>query len=66
MFGSVARGSDHHHSDVDLLVRLRPDADPLGYALFVEDSVRLLGVPVDVVVEDGNTPVHIRRTAVPL
>ena len=66
MFGSVARGSDHHHSDVDLLVRLRPDADPLGYAPFVEDSVRLLGVPVAEVVEAGHTPVHLRRKAVPL
>lgn len=66
VFGSVARGSDHHHSDVDLLVRILPDADPLSYALFVEDAARLLGFPVDVVVEDENTPEHIRRTAVPL
>lgn len=66
VFGSVARGSDHHQSDIDLLVRIRRDADPLGYALFVDEATRLLGFPLDAVVEDENTPSHIVRTAVPL
>lgn len=66
VFGSVARGADHHRSDVDLLVRLSPDADPLDYALFVDDATSLLGFDVDVVVDDASTPEHVRDTAVPL
>lgn len=66
VFGSVARGADHHRSDVDLLVRVTPYADPLDYALFVDDATSLLGFDVDVVVDDASTPEHVRDTAVPL
>lgn len=66
VFGSVARGADHHTSDIDLLVELDPAADPLAYAVFVAEAAELLGFPVDVVVDDRDTPSHIRRTAIPL
>lgn len=66
VFGSVARGSDHHQSDVDLLVSRDPDSDPLDYALFVADASDLLGFPVDVAIDGVETPEHLRETAVPL
>lgn len=66
VFGSVARGTDRHSSDVDLFVDVDPDADPLAYATFVADATELLGFAVDVVVDDRDAPAHIRRTAIPL
>lgn len=66
VFGSVARGTDHRSSDVDLLVDVAPATDPFGVALFVAAAIDLLGFPVDVVVDDQETPPHILRTAVPL
>lgn len=66
VFGSVARGSDHHTSDVDLLVELEPRADPLGFAVFVTEATELLGFPVDAVVDDQQAHPHIRDSAVAL
>lgn len=66
VFGSIARGADHHSSDVDLLVDVDPASDPFSVALFVAAATELLGFPVDVVVDDPETPPHILRTAVPL
>lgn len=66
VFGSVARGSDHHTSDVDLIVTMDPGADPLSLSLFVAEASELLGFPVDVVVDAPDAPEHIRRTAVAL
>ena len=66
VFGSVARGSDHHTSDVDLLVELEPGADPLGFAVFVTEATELLGFPVDAVVDDQQAHPHIRDSAVAL
>lgn len=66
VFGSVARGSDHHSSDVDLLVSVEPSSDPLGFALFVAEATELLGFPVEAVVDDQDTHPHIRGSAVPL
>lgn len=66
VFGSVARGTDHHSSDIDLFVEVDPEAGPLAYATFVADATDLLGFAVDVVVDDHDAPSHIRRTAVPL
>lgn len=66
VFGSVARGSDHHTSDVDLLVELEPGADPLGFAVFVAEATELLGFPVDAVVDDQQVHPHIRDSAVAL
>ena len=69
VFGSTARGEDSEGSDIDLLVTAR---EPLGYmaqaklALVLTDVV---GVPVDVVFENGIKPEleeRIRSEAVPL
>jgi uncharacterized protein len=66
VFGSVARGADHHGSDIDLLVEITPGADPLGFAMFVAEATDLIGFPVDVVVDDRDVHPHLRESAVPL
>ncbi|MDN5655132.1 MAG: XRE family transcriptional regulator [Kocuria sp.] len=66
VFGSVTRGSDHHTSDIDLLVELDHGADPLGFAVFVAEATELLGFPVDAVIDDQHVHPHIRQSAVSL
>lgn len=66
VFGSVVRGSDRHSSDIDLLVDLERDTDPLAFAVFVSEATELLGFPVDAVIDDHDTHPHIRQSAVPL
>ncbi|OJU40842.1 MAG: hypothetical protein BGN97_16795 [Microbacterium sp. 69-10] len=68
VFGSVARGQDHHASDVDLLVDLEPSSVPFRLGAFKGESEQLLGFGVDVVVDRGDRPGldRIRETAVPL
>ncbi|WP_232315522.1 helix-turn-helix domain-containing protein [Mycobacterium celatum] len=51
VFGSVARGTDTPDSDIDLVVRFRPDASLGDVALLQRDLRELLGVPVEVVSE---------------
>lgn len=53
VFGSIARGEATDDSDVDLLVRFRPDVTLLGVVRLQVALADLLGVPVDVVSEDG-------------
>ncbi|MBX3193931.1 MAG: XRE family transcriptional regulator [Microbacteriaceae bacterium] len=68
VFGSVARGEDHFDSDLDLLVDLDPGAstiDAFAFPSFVED---LIGFPVDMVIDEGESPylARIRAEAIPL
>jgi predicted nucleotidyltransferase len=49
----VARGEDVSGSDLDLLVRLAPEADIFDLAELVEDLRALTGVRVDVISEGG-------------
>ncbi len=49
IFGSVARGEDQPNSDVDLLIDLSPNAEPLEHLGFAEAVEQLLGCKVDVV-----------------
>lgn len=64
VFGSVARGEENDHSDIDFLVEL-----PRGYDLFAqrmpltEELSLLLARPVDVVPEHELSP-HIRSRVV--
>lgn len=49
VFGSVARGSDQPHSDIDLLVDLPEDTSLLGLIGLERELVAILGEPVDLV-----------------
>ena len=68
VFGSVARGADHHGSDIDLLVDLEPGSAGFELGAFASEVEELTGFPVDVVVDRGDRPglAPIRETAVPL
>lgn len=63
IFGSVARGETRADSDVDLLVRLRPESErpPLGLRWFEieEELAERLGRPVELVTERALSR-HIR------
>jgi uncharacterized protein len=48
VFGSVARGDDHAHSDVDLLVDMDPDRSLLDVVGLGQDLEELLDRRVDV------------------
>lgn len=49
VFGSVARGTDTPHSDLDLLVTFDADVNGLDRVDFAEELEQLLGVTVDMV-----------------
>lgn len=66
IFGSVARGTDHHDSDVDLLIDITDEAAPFALGAFTAEAERILGFPVDVVEDHPDAPRQIRATAVPL
>src|SRR5918995_165504 len=66
LFGSTARGDDRPDSDIDLLVHLDRQLGLIGIRHEMED---ILGVPVDVVPDDGLKPdvrAAIERDAVAL
>lgn len=58
LFGSVARGDDNAASDVDLAVILdeRARIDLFRFAAISEQVARIVGVPVDLVVEPARNP----------
>jgi hypothetical protein len=64
--GSVARGEADEDSDVDILVRLAPDAHTRGFAYFghIDALTRrleaILGRPVDLIAEPIRKD-HLRR-----
>jgi predicted nucleotidyltransferase len=56
VFGSVARGTDDEHSDIDFLVELAPDRSLFDLGKFLYEIRSLLGRDVDVVTEKGLKP----------
>jgi predicted nucleotidyltransferase/DNA-binding XRE family transcriptional regulator len=69
LFGSTARGEDGPSSDIDLLVHLGPEVGLFGLARLRRELQEVLGVPVDVVPDDGLAPsvrAAVQRDAVPL
>jgi predicted nucleotidyltransferase/DNA-binding XRE family transcriptional regulator len=68
VFGSVARGEDHFDSDLDLLVDIAPGSSTLRAYAFPSLVAELIGFPVDMVIDEGETPylTHIRAEAVAL
>ena len=68
IFGSIARGTDHPGSDVDLIVRLEPGRDIVDLLALEEELSELFTFDVDVIA-DGSTGAVIeraRRESVPL
>ncbi len=73
VFGSVARGENTSHSDVDLLVEMQEEASLFGVAGFCYETELLLGLQVDVIplsvlpqVEDQEFVMNIQREAIAL
>jgi uncharacterized protein len=71
IFGSVARGDAGATSDLDLLVRFKPDSSLMDHGMLVEELQKLLDVKVDIVSENALKPHdrfrgEILKEAVPL
>ena len=69
VFGSLARGTDHTASDVDLLVDLKPGATLLDVAAFRREAGTILDLPVDVATADMLKPrirSRVLKEALPL
>ena len=69
VFGSMARGDAGEHSDVDLLVRLRPGVTGLALGAMLGDAQDLLQRRVDVLTEGALHPAlreRVLREAQPL
>ena len=56
VFGSVARGDESEHSDVDLLVDLGSDVGLVALAGLAREIGQIVGVDVDVVPADSLKP----------
>ena len=56
VFGSVARGMEHEGSDVDLLIRLLPEADLFDLSGFNYEINELLGTHVDTAPDESLYP----------
>ena len=61
LFGSAARGEMRVGSDVDVLIVLPDDADPLRAGQFLHTRFQGLKVPVDVVACTGAELERLRR-----
>lgn len=59
VFGSIATGSDHFTSDIDLLARIDPGRSYLDIAQFQNAVEALTGFPVDVVIDDDSRPAFL-------
>jgi predicted nucleotidyltransferase len=56
VYGSIAQGTEHSGSDLDLLVDLSPDQSLLGLISLRQELEDLLGCPVDVSEADSLHP----------
>jgi len=59
LFGSYARGEQHAHSDVDILVDVDPSIG-LEFVTLAERIEALLGVPVEIVSRRAIKPRHFK------
>jgi len=73
IFGSVARGENTPHSDIDFLVELEEGASYLGIGGFLYETEQLLGLQIDVIpasllpkLKDQRYVENIRSEAIPL
>ena len=60
--GSVARGEDTEHSDIDFLVDALPDATLFHLGGLYEDLKELLGVSIDILTSGSDMPDYMRMT----
>lgn len=56
VFGSVARGDEGKHSDIDLLVELEPGRSLMDHAAMILELQESLGYRVDVISDRGIKP----------
>jgi hypothetical protein len=65
--GSVARGTDRHDSDLDLVVRLPEHFGGLQLAALGDELETALGIPVDIISDRSDGPVAeaILASAIP-
>lgn len=69
LFGSTARGDDRPDSDIDVLVHLDRPLGLIGLARLQQELEDILGLPVDLVPDDGLKPdvqAAVERDAVSL
>jgi predicted nucleotidyltransferase len=69
VFGSYVRGDENEGSDLDLLVSFEEIPGLLLFLALENQLSDLLGVPVDLVMEDALKPrigAHVRREVVPV
>jgi uncharacterized protein len=59
VFGSIARGTDHFTSDIDLLAEVDEGRGYFDVAMFQNDVSALTGFPVDVIVDDAARPAFL-------
>lgn len=64
VFGSIAHGSDHFTSDIDLLARVDKGRGYFDIAMFKNAVEELTGFPVDVVVDDAARPAFLEQAEV--
>lgn len=64
VFGSIAHGSDHFTSDIDLLARVDKGRGYFDIAMFKNAVEELTGFPVDVVVDDASRPAFLEQAEV--
>lgn len=60
--GSIARGEDTEHSDIDFLIDAAPGTTLFDIGGLHEDLAELLGVPVDIISSKGRMHEHMRMT----
>lgn len=69
VFGSVAQGTDHPGSDIDLLAKFPDNFGLFALTALEEELEAITGIPVDVVSDSpraGRTLVEITKTSTPL
>lgn len=59
VFGSASRGTDHHTSDIDLLIDVEEGRSYFDVGAFVADVEDLTGFPVDIIVDGPSRPAFL-------
>lgn len=57
VFGSTARGTDTHLSDVDIFAKVMPGRGYFAVGAFLASAEEVLGFPMDLTIDDAAQPV---------